>query len=254
MNQITYQLINNPPLSLIFKARCLGVYPSFEAARAAIPAGCRTNYNQEEGEQFYRGYPTTRVRPSDYPVLLHLRNLVKPGGRLIDLGGNNGMACYTALRYYPLPDGFEWTLCDLPNIIELARETAEREGDKSKHLRFTSDLREAGVCDIFLSSGCLQEIEAPLADLLRLLPQLPTSVIINRIPVWGREAIVTLRMPGSYLFPYKYFSRKAFVESVEQLGYQLIDDWDCPESSTSIRFNRHLRINQFHGFYFARTS
>jgi putative methyltransferase (TIGR04325 family) len=254
MNRLTQKLLKSPPLSLIFKTPWIGIYPTWAAAMAAIPPENRIGYNQEETKAVFSRVPTTRVRSADYPILLHLRNLTKPGMRVVDLGGNIGMAYYTALKYFPLPESFEWVICDVPALIETAQEVALREGEKSKALRYIHRLEDAGKCDILFSSGTLQFLEYPLPTLLQKLPQLPQTLLINRIPVWDRKALATIHDIGFCICPYSIFNRKEWIESVEQLGYQLVDDWPCPESTFSIRFRPDLRLNSYHGFYFSRIS
>lgn len=254
MNRFTQKLITSPPLSLVFKTPWIGIYPSWSAALAAIPPDNRVGYNQEETKAVFSRVPTTRVRSADYPILLHLRNLLQPGMRLVDLGGNIGMAYYTALKYYPLPDPLEWVICDVEAVTETGRGVAVREGEKSKALRFVNRLEDAGHCDIFFSSGTLQFLEEPLPAHLKKLPELPKKLLINRIPVWDRKAIATIHDIGFCICPYCIFNRSEWVKSVEDLGYELVDDWPCPESTFSIRFRPDLRLNSYHGFYFSRIS
>lgn len=252
MTKLQLKLINHPLLKLIFKTPWIGMYPSFSAAMAAIPPQSDIGYNQKKTQEVFSSYPVDRMRPADYPILLHLRLLMKPGGRLVDLGGNIGMACYTAQKYYDLPSDFEWVLCDVPKVIETAKEVAAREGVKSRFLRYTTDLRGAGPCDIFFSSGALQYIEQQLPELLAQLPKLPQHVLINRIPVWDRKAIATLNDLDFCISAYHVFNRGAFISSMEAIGYRLADMWPCPESTFSIRFRPHVRLNAYQGFYFTR--
>ena len=252
MNRFTQKLLKSPPLSLVFKTPWIGIYPTWAAAHAAIPPDNRVGYDQEETKAVFSQVPTTRVRSADYPILLHLRNLTQPGMRLVDLGGNIGMAYYTALKYYPLPEPFEWVICDVPAVTDTGKGVAVREGEKSKALSFVNRLEDAGKCQILFSSGTLQFLEEPLPVLLKKLPELPQSLLINRIPVWDRPGIATIHDIGFCICPYLIFNRKEWVQSVEQLGYRLVDDWPCPESTFSVRFRPDLRLNSYHGFYFSR--
>ncbi|WP_263360175.1 methyltransferase, TIGR04325 family [Acidicapsa ligni] len=234
------------------------MYSSFAAALAAIPTECRIGYDQEETKNVFLHYPTARVRPADYPILLHIRNLAKPGGRVLDLGGNIGMAYYTTLKYFPLPESFSWIVCDLPKVIEAGKEVAQREGNPSAGLKFiaTPDLPGLsgadGKFDIFFSSGTLQYIETPVAETLRQLPELPETVLINRIPTWEKAPLFTVQDIGFCICPYQIFNHQAFVKSIEDLGYRLVDDWNCPESTFSVKFHPKVRLNSYHGFYFTR--
>jgi len=252
MTNLQLKLINNRLVKLIFKTPWIGIYPSFPEAMAAIPPRADIGYNQKKTQEVFGTYPIDRMRPADYPILLHLCLLMQPGGRLVDLGGNIGMACYTAQKYYDLPSNFEWVLCDVPKVIETAKEVAIREGEKSRFLRYTTSLKHAGPCDIFFSSGTLQYIESQLPELLAQLPELPAHVLINRIPVWDREAIATLHDIGFCISAYHVFNRSTFVASMEAIGYRLLDTWPCPESTFSIRFRPHVRLDAYQGFYFSR--
>jgi putative methyltransferase (TIGR04325 family) len=262
MNQLTLKLVRKFPWSLLsgnptfgHVNTWIGIFPSWAAAMAAIPKGNPVGYDQSAATEIFSSYPTTLVRQSDYAVLLHLRNIARGGMRVVDVGGSIGSACYIALKYFPLPDDFEWVVFDVPAVLEAGRAVANREGEKSKPLRFVADLKETGKCDVFFSSGALQLIEDTLPDLLRKLPSLPEHVLINRIPVWEGEAVVTLNDMGFSLAPYNVFNRKQWVAAVEELGYRLVDDWACPESNFfSIRFRPRTRLRAYRGFYFVRNS
>jgi putative methyltransferase (TIGR04325 family) len=262
MNRLTLKLVRNFPWSLLSKNPSfghvntwIGVFPTWAAAMAAIPAGNPVGYNQNAATDIFTNYPTALVRQSDYAYLLHLRNFARAGMRVVDVGGSIGSACYIAQKFFPLPENFEWAVFDVPAVLEAGRAVALREGEKSKGLHFISSLKEAGPCDVFFSSGALQLIEDTLPEMLQQLPRLPDHVLINRIPAWDREAVVTLNDMGFSLAPYNVFNRNQWVAAVEQLGYKLVDEWACPESNFfSIRFRRGLRLNAYRGFYFVRCS
>jgi putative methyltransferase (TIGR04325 family) len=260
MNQWTLKLLKKIPWSLISRNPAfghvntwIGVYPSWAAALAGIPSGNPVGYDQAEAKAMFSKYPTDLVRPSDYAVLVHLRNFATPGMRVIDAGGSIGQAYYIALKYFPLPQGVEWVIFDVPAVLEAGLAVAVREGEKGNALRFVATPRDAGPCDVFFSSGSLQLIEESLPEMLQQLPALPQHVLINRIPVWEREAVVTLNDMGFSLAPYNVFNHDEWVRSVEQLGYRLVDEWKCPESNFfSIRFQPGMRLEAYSGFYFVR--
>lgn len=254
MNHLKYRMANHPFTRLVFKTPWIGIFPTYSAAAAAIPPETNIGYNQQRTHEVFRSYPVDRVRPADYPVMLHLRGLLQPGSRVLDLGGNIGMACYTALKYFPLPTPLEWKICDVPIVIETAKEVATREKRLSAVLRYATSLEEAGDCDLFFSSGTLQFLEEPLPVLLRKLPHLPPHVLINRIPVWDRPPFATIHDNGFCVSAYRVFNRARLTSAMEEIGYRLVDDWECPESSLSIRFRPYLRINAYHGFYFSRVA
>ena len=63
------------------------------------------------------------------------------------------MACYTAQKIFHSALAARMVVCDVPSIIEAAKRVAAREGESSRFLRFTTELKKAGACDIFFSSG-----------------------------------------------------------------------------------------------------
>jgi putative methyltransferase (TIGR04325 family) len=252
MKSFSLWIKNNRFTKLFFKTPWIGMYPTFEEARAAIPDEARTGYNQQETFEVFRQYPIDRVRPADYAIMLHLRNLLKPGDRVVDLGGSIGMMCYTTQKYFPLPEGVEWIVCDVPKMTEAGALVAEREGAASKPLRFVHSLADAGRANVFFSSGALQFIQEPLPALLQSLPELPSAVLINRIPAWNYQAFSTIHDIGFCLAPYSIFNEDAFVESMQRIGYILADRWSCPESTFSVRFRPRVRMNAYAGFYFRR--
>lgn len=254
MNRLEFWLLKESPLAKRSNTRWFGIFPSFSAALNAIPASYKAGWDQDEAQEHYEDFPLTIVRPADYAVLMHLKLLAKPGARLVDLGGNIGMAYYTTLKYYQLPPQFQWTVCDVPKVVAAGRTVAQREGQSPDSLRFVTDLSDAGPCDIFLSSGTLQCLDTTLPELLKKLPNLPQSLVINRIPVWDQERLVTLNDLRFAISPYTIHKRSEFISSVEAMGYKLRDDWQCPESTFSIRFRPKIRINAFQGFYFERTT
>lgn len=255
MNNLFFRLANHSITRLVFKTPWIGVYSSYSEAMAAIPSSLEFGYDHEPMNGIYLNYPLYLVRPGDYPILLHLNQILRPGNRVIDMGGNVGMACYLAHRYGCLPEPVEWTICDVPAIVATAKQVADREGTLKNALRFATRIEETGECDLFITTGALQHLEQTLPELLEKLPRLPSSVLVNRIPVWDRPPLATLAIHFNQPLasPSMIFNRRQFVSEVEQLGYRLVDDWACPESSLSIRFHPGLRVNAYHGFYFSRT-
>ncbi len=242
---------NNRIVKLVFKTSWIGIYPTFGEAQAGIPDEAQAGYDRESTRDVFTTLPIDRVRPADYAVMLHLRLLMKDGGKLLDLGGSIGMMCYTVQKYFSLPSSFQWTICDVPRMVEAGKLVALREGEKSKPIRFITDLSHAEQPDIFFSSGALQYIEAPLASLLSNLPALPQAVLINRIPVWEHKFMATIQDIGFCMAAYCVFNRSELIASMEALGYRLVDEWPCLESTFSVRFHPSIRLNAYTGFYFS---
>jgi putative methyltransferase (TIGR04325 family) len=229
-----------------------GVYPSFDAAQEKIPEGKSVGYNSQEAANIFRTYPVLRKRPTDYVTTFHLQPLLKEGTRLFDFGGSVGIAYYVNKQYVKLPAGLDWLVCDVPAIVEVGRERAVQEhGDG---LRFTTEFSDADGADILITAGTLQFIKEPLAAKLGALKAAPPYLLINRVPAWNGEHFYTLHQIGDFFCPYQIFNRQEFIDSVTKLGYRLVDSWDCPESTLSIRLKPKLRLRHYQGFYFVKDS
>jgi putative methyltransferase (TIGR04325 family) len=259
MNPLLLKVVKKLPWSLVSKNprfgyanQWVGIYPTWAAAMAAIPKNNPVGYDQDAAREMFTHYPTSLMRPSDYATVVHLRTLLRPAMRVIDVGGSIGTAYYIAAKYFALPDPLEWVIYDVPAVLEAGRQVAEREGERGKGLRFLEKLEEGGRFDVFFSSGSLQLIEDTLPQLLAKLAELPKYVLINRIPVWDEPAYVCLNDMGFSFAPYNIFNRKAWVGAMEDLGYELADSWACPESRFTVRFKPKTRLNAYSGFYFKR--
>ena len=229
-----------------------GVYSTFAAAQAAIPKGRSMGYDSESAARIFRTYPIFRKRPTDYVTSFHLEHLIREGSRIFDFGGNVGIAYYVYREYLPLPEKVQWLVCDVRAIAEVGRERAQEL--HSDGLAFTTEFQKADGSDVLISAGTLQFVETSLAELLSGLRQPPPYLLVNRVPVWDRPHLTTLHQIDDFFCPYQVFNRTEFVESMNAIGYQLIDDWECPESTLSIRFRPKMRLSAYQGFYFAKTS
>lgn len=227
-----------------------GVYPTFKAAREAISASRIVGYDSEPAAESARLHPVYRERTTDYVAMFHLQPILKENVRVVDLGGSMGMFYYVYQRYLSFPQGTEWLICDVPKIVAVAKEIAAKKRDGG-YMRVTSDFKDAEGCSILHSAGALQFIEEPLAELIGSLKQKPTYLLINRIPTWEADPLYTVHHIREFSCAYQIFNEKQFVDSLTAIGYELVDKWECPESSFSVRFKPHLRLNCYHGFYFA---
>lgn len=253
MSRIHSALSSSPLLRRVFVGTpWRGIYPSFAAAQAEIPQGKSVGYNSEAAANLFKTYPVYRRRVTDYITNFHLRDLISPTSRVFDFGGSVGIAFYVYQQYLPFPEGARWIVCDVPAIVEVGRARASEH--PTDGLSFTSEFTDGSGCDVLHTAGTLQFIEPPLATLLAGLSELPPYLLINRIPIWDRDPLWTLHTIGDFICPYQVFNRDQFIESILSLGYRLVDNWDCPESSLSIRFRPKMRLNGYQGYYFALPS
>ena len=64
---------------------------------------------------------------------------------------------------------------------------------------------------------------------------------------------VTLQNMGTAFCPYHLFNRDQLVDSIERMGYHLVDEWKSPDVSCEVPFYPAYAIPAYSGFYFART-
>jgi putative methyltransferase (TIGR04325 family) len=231
--------------------RCYGIFDSMGEAYAHAPKRRKIRFDSPDAATLYIDRPLS-ARPSDYSAMYWLSPLLSNESHIFDLGGNLGHSYLTFRRYMRLPQHLKWTVCDLPAVIEKGRQFIKDKG--AEHLDFTSDFQHADGCDIFLSFGALQYCDPGLEDSLTQLPHPPKHVLINRIPVWEGETYCTLEDIGEIISPYQIRNRHEFIASTTAAGYELVDSWECLDSSVRIRFHPSRSLSSYSGFYFRRTS
>ncbi|MGA2349617.1 MAG: methyltransferase, TIGR04325 family [Terracidiphilus sp.] len=229
-----------------------GLYPTFAAALAHIPKNRAISYNTEAAAKMLRTWPIYQFKPSDYCLFFHLRPLLLPGMKLADLGGSVGISYYVLQQHQRLPSGFKWLVCDLPAVIDVGKQIAASQNAAA--LNFTDAFSDADGCDILISAGTLQYMEESLADRLLSLRKLPSFLLINRTPVWDRDTYYTLQRITDFTCVYRVLNRQQFVDELAALGYRLVADWPCIESTFSVLFHPSTWLNAYRGFYFERVT
>ncbi|EKF18450.1 methyltransferase, TIGR04325 family [Nitratireductor pacificus] len=229
--------------------RFSGAYPSHEVALAAARRSGLAGYDHPEvAEVAFEAM--CRIAPWDYPVLFWLRRLQGEVTSLVDAGGHMGTK-YRAFRdALPIAETFPWTVYDLPAIVDAGRRRAEADGLHG--LRFVDRLEEAGAPDLFLGSGLLQYLDAPLPALIARLKAPPPHLLLNKVALRRGPTVVTLECIGSARVPYQIRNEDTFLASVEALGYQMIDRWSIPSLSHVIDTHPELGSSESAGFYFRR--
>jgi putative methyltransferase (TIGR04325 family) len=226
-----------------------GVYPTFEAARAAAPSD-KLGFNHAELTNIYDNR-LHKAFSSDYPALFWLSKLLPGASSIFDWGGHVGVSFYAYQKYLTLPAGARWLVCEVPEIAKAGAELAARNGES--RLGFTTDPLDASGFDILLAAGSLQFLEAPLADELLRLEQRPPHLLINKLPVYDGEPFVTIQNTIHSYNPTKVQNRSAFVGSILALGYELVDEWDTPDMACQIPLHPKHSISAYSGFYFRRS-
>jgi putative methyltransferase (TIGR04325 family) len=228
-----------------------GVFHSFEEANAAAPKHLPLGYDHDHLGRIYDGYLQGPME-SDFPVMFWLRELLaKQPLRLFDFGGNTGFSYYAwGTRHLQYDQVREWKVCDLPAIAKAGRELAAERGES--RLSFTSEFSECDGFDVLLSAGCLQYVETPISKMLASLQSPPPHLLLNRIPLNRKHACVTLQNIGRLASPYHVFQRDPFVKSIEEWGYQLVDEWKNSDHRCWIPFYPEYSVVAYTGLYFRR--
>jgi putative methyltransferase (TIGR04325 family) len=228
-----------------------GVYGSFGEANASAPAGKPLGFDNQAYAKEFEGR-LTRVFSFDYPILLWLSRILQPNMRIFDFGGHRGTHFYSYAQYLSYPEGFQWMVYDLPEIVAAGKElAAERD---AHNLSFTTSLADAKGADIFLAAGSLQYVESPsLPEMLAGLGDLPQYLLLNKLPLYNGKRYVTLQNGGAAFHPAHVFNRQEFIEPLIRLGYSLVDQWDVPSRSGRIPFHPEASFHSHSGLYFVRS-
>ena len=245
------RLLRDVRLYLRFPYRCYGcfrgVFATFEEATSAAPKTKPLGYDDPRLAQEYKQDLDKKAREYDYPVLFWLKDLIGPGARVFDLGGNVGTHFYTYEKYLEYPPDIGWTVCDVPAIARTGEELARAEG--RQELTFTTQPEEADGAHIFIASGSIQYIYS-LSDFLSSLPVKPRHLLLNRLPLYNGEQFVTLQNGGQVFYPQYVFNKDEFMGSIGRLGYKLVDMWNDRIDSCIIPFHPSRSLPYYYGCYF----
>ena len=228
--------------------KCRGVYSSFAEARSNAPKKIRLGYDRDE---IARGYQNQRFLLSDYPTACWLKEVLRDGSRVFDLGGSVGISFYLLEDFFEFPSKLEWTVCEVPAVAHAGEQIAIEKNER--RLRFTSRFDEADGSDCLLASGSLQYIDASFAELLSALHRPPRHLIVNRIPLHPDRECVTLQNIRWAVSPYRIFQRDRFIADLEMLGYVLIDAWRVPDHSCWIPLYPEHSVSEYSGLYLRRS-
>ena len=154
-------------------------------------------------------------------ALAHIGNVGR-AVRVVDFGGADGR--YLALLETVFPaQAFDWTVVELPDVVESMRERS-RPG-----LTFSADLEDslAESADIVFASAALNYVPEPMGLLDRFMDS-SSLIILTRLPLWPipahRVAVQRpQRKPVEISYPTWFFSECLFLEFVTSSARVLFD-------------------------------
>ena len=223
-----------------------GVYQNFRDAELDAPRLKPLGYDQADSTDWYLKN-LHRVQFGDYPILFWLRGAFADGRSVLEIGGHMGEAYYGFSTVVQYPDDLTWTVMDVPSVTKAGVELARREGRTNIH--FISSLEDQSGADIVLSTGALQYLETQLSDAVARMRTGPRHILINFTPVYDGPSFVTIQNIGTAYCAYRVFNRKEFVDSLEALGFALVDSWKKPRTF-AIPSHPERSFNFYTGFYF----
>jgi putative methyltransferase (TIGR04325 family) len=229
----------------------LGVFDTFEGARAVAPSRARIGFDSPHMAAMYRER-LTRVYPSDYPVIYWLRRLVKERDcrEVLDFGGHVGIAFYAYQRYLEPPQDVSWTIVDVPSVAREGEKLAREKGEG--RLRFVTDVRDVAPPDLLLMSGATQYIEHPnLFEAMRI-SWLPEHIVLNRVPVHPSLNYVTLQNIGDAYCPYRIYDRPSLERAIADRNYEIVDEWENLEHRCIHPHDPDYSVPSYRGFYLRR--
>lgn len=241
-----------------------GVYRSVADASASAERLTRVGWNEPEiagtlipDAPYDPSSPNKfgRFQPCHYPAMFWIDKRVRPGSKIIDLGGAGGISYELYTQYSALPPNARWQVVDLPELIE--RGKRRHAGTANEVLTFSSRLGDFLECDIFHTAGCVQYLDDPFGffggrGLLEQMVDRPPHIIINKIPLTDGNPFVTLQNLLRSASPYHVFNRDEVLAYFRKHGYRLIDEWRVAELAIGIPFHAKLYMSELSGLYWSR--
>jgi putative methyltransferase (TIGR04325 family) len=260
-SRVKQMLARVPPVRGLLEARyrrwfagpeasgaCEGLYPDFDSARDAIPAGAHRGYDTPDAALKYADR-MSRIAPDDYPALFWVSRALAAGATtVVDFGGHIGVAWYAWREAMRATPATRWTVCDVPAVVAEGARVATERGESA--LDFTSDLASARGADIFLAQGSLQYVEASLGALLDTAG-LPRHVVVHATPMRPGGTVWTLQNIGPAICPYALHSRDELLGFAVARGYRLVAAWENART-LHVPFHPEVADTVYAGFYLCR--
>ena len=220
-----------------------GVYQSFKEAEDAIPSSDKSGYDNEESAKMYKNL-CKEVFPSDYPKMFWLKELLKEGSKLYDLGGHIGIKYYSYQNFIKYPSNFKWTVYDVDAVRKEGRSYASSVG--ADKIDFSDTIDDFDGYDVLFVSGSLQYIDFDLAKSIGTKSSPPKYILLS-IPLTNEKTFYTVNSIGTAFCAYVLRNDKEFISSFEDLGYVVKDRWNIHGKNCEIPFYPNHSIEDYKG-------
>lgn len=231
-------------------AAYFGVFDSFHAARAWLPAS--PEFNHAALAKDYVEVRAKRVFGYDYPVMWWLEKAFRSGAtRVLDIGGSVGVHYYAYQHYLAMPPNIQWQIAEVPAMVRIGREMAAERGASA--LSFTENLQEAlSGADIWIAAGSIQYFEDGRPSLLlKRCTQRPNHILLNKLPLYdGEDFVTTQNIDAGAFAPLHVWNRAQFIRDIVECGYTLRDQWPVAERSLYLPGYRDRSLATYSGLYF----
>ena len=194
-------------------------------ARNSLPVSRRATYDNEAlvsiGVESY-----STIHLFDWPVLGFLQKLMSHNQLRVvtDFGGHIGVKFYAFQGMLDFPKDFRWQVVEVPAMV---REGRRRVPPGVNSLAFFERLEETAPCDVLLCSGSLQYVDSTIEEIIDRLPQRPSMVFVNKVPVSKERGFFTVETFVKSL-PCHIFGPNELEKARRNLGYKLAANWPIP--------------------------
>lgn len=226
-----------------------GLYSSYADADRAISAKCRKGFDHSAATDYFERESMV-WNTQDYPVVAWMAKVLPRAARVFDHGGGLGQCYYAYEPYLRFGASMRWDVCDVEEMVRRGREIAEARG--AEGLRFTTGFEEASGATLLLCSGTMQYLPEPLECMVEKLREKPRWLIVHRSPMYEGPSYYTVQQMQKFAHAaYHVRNEREVLGAFAQLGYSLVDSWDCAGRRLLLPFHHDKWVRKYRGFILA---